>query len=130
MEIENDRQSKTVNIYNLAVSDYNDGINNFNDFIQYRNKQFTPMKSDFAIKNMIDAADNKLKEAKTKLDEVLVLENNTASMKSQLTKSIADASAHVKEQQDWLMIYFSKGKSGRKSMFYEKKTTWFGIPIN
>lgn len=46
----------------------------------------------------------------------------------QRNKSIDDAVIHLKEQQDWLKTYFSKGKAGRKSMFY--KYTWFGIPLN
>ena len=130
LEIENDRQTKTVNLYNSAGSDYNDGINDFNDFINYRNKQFTPKKTDAEIQSMLDVVDKKLKEAKVKIGEISNSDANTTNMVRQLTKSIDDASSHVKEQQDWLKIYFSKGKSGRKSMFYERKVTWFGIPLN
>jgi hypothetical protein len=49
-------------------------------------------------------------------------------MMPQLTKSIDDAAIHVKEQEDWLKLYFSKGKLARKSMFYEH-VSWFGIPL-
>ena len=122
LEIENDRQTKTVNLYNSAVTDYNDGINNFNEFINYRNKQFTPVKKDPEIQNMIDAADNKLKEARTKLGQIKNPDANTTNMIKQLTKSIDDAAIHIKEQQDWLKVYLSKGKTGRKSMFYERIT--------
>ncbi|MEO6454714.1 MAG: transglutaminase domain-containing protein [Ginsengibacter sp.] len=128
LEIENDRQTKTVNLYNSAVVDYNAGINGFNDFINYRNKQFTPKKSDPEIQSMLDVADNKLKEAKIKLGQISNPDINATNMIGQLTKSIDDASAQMKEQQDWVKLYFSKSKSGRKSMFY--KVTWFGIPVN
>ena len=130
LEIEHDRQSQSVNLYNSAVSDYNVGINKFNEFINYRNKQFTPKKTDPEIQSMIDDADNKLKGAKEKISEIKNPDTNTILIMSQLTKSIDDAATHVKEQQDWLKIYFTKGKSGRKSMFYERKVTWFGIPLN
>jgi hypothetical protein len=130
LEIENHKQTKTIELYNSAIVDYNDGIYGFNDFINYRNKQFTPKKTDPEIQNMIDVADNKLKEAKTKLGEISNSDVNTIKMIQQLTKSIEDATSHVKEQQDWLKIYFSKSKFARKSMFYEKKITWFGIPVN
>jgi hypothetical protein len=129
-EIENDRQSQSINLYNSAVSDYNDGINKFNEFINYRNKQFTPKKTDPEIQSMIDDADNKLNGGKEKLRDIKNPDANIISMMSQLSKSIDDAATHVKEQQDWLKLYFSKGKSGRKSMFYERKVTWFGIPLN
>lgn len=130
LEIENDRQNKTINLYNAAVADYNDGINKSNAFIQYQNKQFTPAKSDSEIQSMIDVSVNKLTDAKTKLGKIKNPDANTILMISQLTKSIDDAATHIQEQQDWLKMYFSKGKSKRKSMFYEKKVTWFGIPLN
>ncbi len=130
LEIENDKQNTTINLYNAAVSDYNGGINDFNGFIQYRNKQFVPNKSDSEIQGMIDSADIKLKKAKTTLTGIKSPDANTASLILKMDKSIDDIETHVQEQQDWLKTYFSKGKSKRKSMFYEKKITWFGIPIN
>lgn len=129
VEIENDKQNKAINLYNAAVDDYNLSISYLNIFIQYRNKQFTPEKSDPEIQKMIDAVANMLNEAKAKLMQIINPDTNTISLISKLNKSIEEISAQVKEQQDWLTIYFSKGKSKRKSMFYEKKITWFGIPI-
>ena len=126
--IENERQAIIVNLYNSAVIDFNDGINDFNKFIDYRNKQFTPTKSDIEILSMIDAADSKLSAAKSKLNEIVNPDSNMSTFIIQLTKSIDEAEVQVKEQQNWLKIYFSKGKSGRKSMF--TKYTWFGIPLN
>ena len=79
---------------------------------------------------MIDVISNKLNNAIAKLDQITDAGPNTMQLKTQLIKSIDDAKAQVKAQQNWLTQYFSKGKSGRKSMFYEKKITWFGIPIN
>jgi transglutaminase/protease-like cytokinesis protein 3 len=130
MEIENDRQNTVVRLYNAAGADYNMGINYYNDFINYRNKQFTPKQEDAEIQKMIDAADNKMKKASTTLDQIQYADANTTAMISQLHKSITDASTHVTEQQEWLKTYLSKGKSGRKSMFYDRKVTWFGIPLN
>ena len=129
MEIENSRQTTIVSRYNAAVSDYNEGVNNYNYFINYRNKQFTPIKSDSAIQNMIDLADNKLQSARIKLSEIKEPDANIIQSSAQLTGSIDEAAVHVNEQEDWLKIYFTKGKSGRKSMFYDKKLTWFGIPL-
>lgn len=129
LEIERDRVNKIIDQYNSAVSDYNASINYVNEFIGYRNKQFTPMKPDPEIQAMIDRAENKLISAKTKLSEIKEPDANIASSSTQLTTAIDNVAAQVKEQKDWLKVYFSKGKSGRKSMFYEKKVTWFGIPV-
>ncbi len=130
LEVENDRQTKTVNLYNSAVIDYNDGINGFNNFINYRNQKFIPKKTDPEIQSMIDVGGNKLKEAKIKLGQISNPDANTDNMILQLTKSIDDVSSHLTEQQEWLKVYFSKGKGARKSMFYERKVSWFGIPLN
>jgi transglutaminase/protease-like cytokinesis protein 3 len=130
LEIENDVQNRIINLYNSAAANYNEGINEFNNFIQYRNKQFTPVKPDADIQKMIDTVNTSLEEAKNKLSQINNPNANTMALISQLNKSIVEASTHVKEQQEWLTLYFSKGKSKRKSMFYERKITWFGIPIN
>ncbi|MBI3520166.1 MAG: hypothetical protein HY062_12540 [Bacteroidetes bacterium] len=128
LEIENNKQTKTINTYNAAVADYNDGITQLNEFINYRNKQFTPKKTDSEIQAMINGSEVKLKEAKTKLGQITSTDANTVTVIKQLTKSIDDATSQTKEQQDWLKLYFSKSNSGRKSMFY--KVTWMGIPLN
>lgn len=129
-EIENNRQNSIIALYNDAIFNYNEGINSFNLFIQYRNKQFLPQKTDPEIQSMINSVTNKFTNAKTKLSYIKDPDASTINSMKQLTNSIEEALVHVKEQQDWLNTYFSKGKSGRKSMFYERKLTWFGIPLN
>ncbi len=129
LEIENYKNSQTVGLYNNAALDYNAAINSFNEFIEYRNKQFVPLKSDAEIQTSIDKVNEKLSDAKTKLIQIKDADSNLNLLIVQLNKSIDDAAAHVKDQQNWLKVYFSKSKSGRKSMFYEKKLTWFGIPL-
>ncbi|MEI7723946.1 MAG: transglutaminase domain-containing protein [Bacteroidota bacterium] len=125
MEIEQDKQSKSINLYNAAVSDFNDGISDYNDFIQYRNKKFIPKKPDQEIRNMLDSSAMKLKSSKTKLSEVVNPDENAVAMIHQLNKSVDEAFARVIEQQDWLKKYFSKGQSDRKMMFYEKIETLY-----
>jgi len=128
LEIENERQTRMVNLYNSAIVDYNDAIIGLNEFINYRNKQFNPKKTDSEIQSMIDIVDIKLKEANSKVSEISSTDGNITNMIRQLSESIDDVAKQMKEQQDWLNLYFSKSKSGRKSMFY--KVTWFGVPLN
>lgn len=121
LEIENDKQNTTINLYNAAVSDYNGGINDFNGFIQYRNKQFVPNKSDSEIQGMIDSADIKLKKAKTTLTGIKSPDANTASLILKMDKSIDDIETHVQEQQDWLKTYFSKESQNGNLCFMRKR---------
>lgn len=128
IETENKKMTRNVDLYNTAAKNYNAGINYFNEFIQYRNTQFTPKKTDAEIQQMLDSTDVTINEAKKNLMEIKDANANTTALIAQLNKSIDDLVIHVKEQQDWLKLYFSKGKLARKSMFY--KYTWFGIPVN
>jgi hypothetical protein len=95
-----------------------------NSFISYRNNQFIPKKIDAEIQAMIDDADNKLKDSNNKLGQILNSDENTTLMINQLSKSIEVVSVQISEQQNWLKLYFSKSKLGRKSMFY--KVSLFG----
>jgi hypothetical protein len=129
-EIENDRQNKAVNLFNSAINDYNAGINKFNDFIHYRNKQFTPAKSDPEIQEMLDEPEEKMKQASQKLGQIENPDANMQEMIQEISQSIQEANQYISEQQKWLKEYFSKSKFMRKSMFYDTKVTWFGIPLN
>ncbi len=129
-QAENDRQNQVIDAYNAALRNYNMGIKEFNVFINYRNDQFKPVRPDPEIQQMLDSADHELQAAKAKTGGI-VLTDADARVKQplqQLKDAIADLSTHVKDQQDWLVKYFSKGKLGRKSMF--NKYTWFGVPLN
>ena len=130
VELENDRVNTSTNLYNVAIVYYNESIRNINNFIQYRNKQFNPLKSDADIQQMIDLGVKNIEDAKAKLTAINNPDAATISLISNLNKSISDISINIKEQQDFLALYFSKGKAKRKAMFYDKKVTWFGIPIN
>ncbi|MGN6803161.1 MAG: transglutaminase domain-containing protein [Ginsengibacter sp.] len=129
LEIERQRQEKIVNLYNSAAADFNEGVNDFNDFINYKNQRFIPMKTDAEIQYMVDVAEKQIEEAKGKLQQINNPDANIMNAVAKLTKSINDLSTHIKEQDDWLKEYFSKRKSRRKSMFYQQRITWFGIPL-
>jgi len=127
-EIEVYNQNEAVGLYNSAIADYNEGLNNLNAFIRYRNQQFKPGQSDVQIQNMLDSSLNRLVLAQKKLERIKSTDATTGPMINTQLKSIEEARANVNEQQEFLKKYLSKGKSGRKSMFY--KTTWFGIRLN
>ena len=79
---------------------------------------------------MIDTVNKRISAAKISLNKIINPDANAQQSINQLTNLISDLETHVNEQEDWLKIYLSKTKSKRKSMFYEKKITWFGIPLN
>ena len=119
---------KAYGLYNSAVEDYNEGINFLNEFIQYRNKTIRTKKNDAEIQEMIDTTSLTFEEAKANLSKIKDPDVNTVLLINKLNKSLEDVGTQLKEQQNWLKTYFSKGKLARKSMFY--KYTWLGIPLN
>ncbi len=114
--------------YNKAIILFNEGIAQLNTFIEYRNKQFSPMKPDNEIKQMVDIADSSLINSRKKLNEIKRPDPNTVNSISQLNRSIDDAMKNLNEQKAFLEKYFKTGKMFRKSLFYKYK--WMGIPLN
>jgi hypothetical protein len=114
-------------LYNSAVSSYNSGVASFNEFVNYRNRQFTPAKSDAQIQEMFGEAAVMIKKSETSLS-LLVESGITVGLDiTQLKNSITSVMASIQEQEEWLKKYFSKGKIGRKAMFY--KVTFMGVPV-
>jgi hypothetical protein len=127
-KIEMDKQNQAVALYNSALVDYNEGVNDFNEFINYRNKQFMPLRPDAEIQAMLDSTAGSIKTANFKIDQIHTSDSIKINLINSFRRQIAGFSDKLEEQQDWLNKYFSKSKSGRKSMF--TKTTLFGIPLN
>lgn len=127
--IENTVHNRFVGIYNSAVVESNDGIDSLNAFINCRNNQFIPKKTDQEIQRMLDVANDKLNNSKSKIAQVKSTDTNLTVLVGQLNRSIDEATNQLKQQQNWLKTYLSKGKLGRKLMFVDK-VTWFGIPLN
>lgn len=118
-----------VQDFNAAAAEYNDAVNRYNDFINFRNKQFTPKKSDPEIQGMLDVVFDHLESARSKLTVIKNPEPSTANSLAQLKKAINDLQKQSNEQAVWLKSYFSKPKFLRKGMFIDK-VTWMGIPLN
>ena len=71
---------------------------------------------DAELQGMINAADNKLKAACSKIGKISNPGPNTAGMITQLNISLDELGKRVKEEQEWLKVYFSKRKSKRRGM--------------
>ena len=122
-------QEIKVNEFNTSVATYNNAIANFNEFIRYKNDQFKPIKPDPEIQAMLDSASIPYNLAKVKLSQIKDPGPNITSMIATLQKQMNDLSQQLEEYEGWLAEYFSRGKWGRRIMFY-KKANSFGKPVN
>ena len=125
----NSKQNTIANFYKAALVNYNSAVKYLNDFIDYRNHQFAPKKTDDEIKAMLDSVTSRIDAANNNIEKISGAEESDQKIIDQLKDGITDIETHNKEQQDWLEIYLSKSQSKRKSLFFEKKASWFGIPI-
>jgi hypothetical protein len=61
------------------------------------------------------------------LSEIKKPETSLAQHIVTIAETIDDVKTKADEQKEWLHKYFSKGKLGRKRMFYTY--TWMGAPL-
>ena len=118
MHIEIINQDRDLDLYNSSMADLNDATAILNNFIEYRNKQFTPEKTDLELLALLDGIDNKLDSSLKKLDEVdkskATLTLGTDPVRDRLNVLLKK----IKEQRDFLNRYLSTDKSNRKTLFY------------
>jgi Transglutaminase-like superfamily len=130
IQLENERQGQMIGLYNEAYSAFNEGVRLYNAFVEYRNKQFLPKKSDMEIQQMLDDAKSKFKQVRVDLKQIKEPDATLFKSIISLSGMLDDTSKQLVEQEDWLKSYFKKSEWERKSMFYERKMSLFGIPIN
>ena len=123
MQIEIIRQDKDADMYNSSVADLNDATVIYNNFVQYRNKQFTPAIADEALQTLLDGIDTKLLQAHKKLDEIATSAATFTFSTEALRNKLNAIHLLVKEQKDFLDIYFTTAKANRQSLFYNKQVT-------
>lgn len=113
---------------NSAVDLFNNGSALMNKFVEYYNKQFTPLKSDAEIQQMLDTVDFCFNEMHERLNNIKDPDAKTMSFIKQLNKPIDDASRRLEEMKVFLKKYFNTRKLFRKSLFY--KYTHVGVMMN
>jgi len=111
------RQNEIVEVYNAAVTEFNEGTNDLNTFIEYRNKQFTPAKTDEQITAMLNVAEKKMKKAESSIRSIKGKYDKLDTMIATMSSSINQANAVLADQKDFLRKYIGKNKSERKGMF-------------
>lgn len=123
MNIEIIRQDKDVDLYNSSVADLNNAAAIFNTFVEFRNKQFAPSITDNALQALLDGIATKLSTAHKKLDEIARTEATFKFSTDDVRTRLNALAVRVKEQKDFLSIYFNTAVPNRQSLFYNKQVT-------
>jgi hypothetical protein len=105
MNIEMIRQDRDVELYNSSVADLNEATTQYNTFVEYRNKQFTPEKTDIEIQAMLDGIDKILFSALKKLDQVDRSEATFTLGTDPVRNRISRLMERIKEQKEFVKSY-------------------------
>lgn len=95
-----------IDKFNLAIDAYNKASNNLTTFIEYRNKQFTPRKTDEEIKMMLDSTESLLNTSEQQLKEIKNAKPDMLKAMKQLEKSLNETTLKLNEQKVFLEKYF------------------------
>lgn len=110
---------KDEQLYNDAVSALNKANALFNQFVQYRNQQFTPVKPDTEIKNMLQPIAGLLKEAEAQLRKLGSITANYQYDPEMIRQRIATLEKKTIAQQNFLNIYFATAAAERVKLFIQ-----------
>ncbi len=118
----------TIISYNGAVADYNEGVKKFKEYINFRNAQFTPNRTDSELAQMIKAPKQFAEQASIKLQSIRNPDISLGINPAGLVTSVANLEKNIQEQSQFVDTYIQTKPNKRKSMFYSKEVTIFGVP--
>jgi hypothetical protein len=118
MNIEMIRQDKDADLYNSAVADLNEATKLYNNFVEYRNKQFTPEKTDTELQESVEGIDKILFSALKKLDQVDKSEATFTLGTEPVRNRINKLTERINSQKDFVSRYIKTEKSNRQALFY------------
>lgn len=110
--------------YNKAVKTINGTSNLFNEYVQFKNKQFTPAKTDPEIRKMMDEILAGRKSASDELAALPAPDPSFADNKADLLKNVENLGQRVDEESKFVDKYLATKKINRKSLFYTR------VPMN
>jgi hypothetical protein len=117
--------------FNTALKNENEGVSLYNDYINFKNKQFTPVKSDAEIAKIMPAISTRLAVAESTYTQILNQMDDAAfndGIKANLKQS-SDLAGHVKTEQEFVNKYLATKKNKRRDLFYTKIYTLYGVPV-
>lgn len=123
------KQVATIIPYNEAVADYNEAVKKFNEYINFRNTQFLPNRSDQELTLMIKTPKQLAELARIKLQAIKNPDKSLGINPAGLIASVADLEKNIQEQSQFVDTYIQTKPNKRKSLFYSKEVTIFGIPV-
>lgn len=117
--------------FNLAIKNDNESVSVYNDYISFKNKQFTPVRTDDEIAKIMPAISASIERSETIYNQILnqVDDANFNTVIKNNLKQLADLKYNVKSESQFVNKYLATKKNKRRDLFYTKIHTLNGIPI-
>ncbi|MBA3683356.1 MAG: hypothetical protein H0W73_19655, partial [Bacteroidetes bacterium] len=115
---------------NSSGTHFNHAIEEYNVYINFKNKHFTPQKTDAEIAKMMPAVTQLLELSKSEIVGIPpdFSESSTSYIQS-INKQVKELESKVAEETKFVNRYLSTKKAGRTNLFYVRTTTLYGIPV-
>jgi hypothetical protein len=128
-------KAKELEYYNVklgaAIKNYNRGVDEYNNYVNFKNHQFTPVKSDEEIKKIIPDVLTHLYEAErdyslviSRITDINYIENINTNL-----KQLKELRNTATEEKKFVDKYLATKKNKRRDLFYVKVYSPFGIPV-
>ncbi len=109
-------QEADMDAFNAAVADRNKARTLYNDFVQYRNSSFKPAKAVAEIQLWFNTIDSLLASASKKIENIGTVVENYQYDTDSLKSSIDGLSGKLKQQKDFLKIYWGLSETDREKL--------------
>lgn len=109
-------QEQNRKIYNRAQRFYDKGISAYNSYIDYKNRYYTPYKSDSEITEMLNIAKRAFDNTSATLDSIYKVSGNINDNKLRLESIIETLNRDLKEEYNNLDNYLRVAKDYRKKL--------------
>ncbi len=115
---------------NVAGTQFNHATEEYNAYINFKNKQFTPQRTDAEIAKIMPSITEILNNTKAEVKTIPVdFNENSASFIQSLNKQITELSSKVETETTFIKKYLATKKNRRKELFYTKIYTVYGVPV-
>jgi len=112
-----------IDLFNDAVTSFNTAIDGMNALVAYRNRQFTPAKSDNDLRAMADAVADDFRKVRMQLEAIHPHAAESGPPVKELQGSLDEAEATFQMHATFVQKYLDTPEANRKALFQQSRST-------
>ncbi len=116
-------QKGHIDLFNDAVTSFNSAIDGMNALVAFRNKQFTPAKSDKDLKAMADAVADDFRKVRMQLEAIHPHASESGPPVKEMQRSLDEAEANFQMHATFVEKYLETPAASRKALFQKTQSS-------